>query len=84
MSILDQYRTILNKVICAFSESPERKEGRAMAQAIGRELGTAEVWGSILGLSRRDFWWTECTGTGFSPSGLVGFHMLLSFHRGPR
>ena len=37
-------RTILSKVICAFSDSPREKEGRTMAQAIGRELGTADVW----------------------------------------
>jgi len=30
--------------MCAFSDSPQDKEGRAMAQAIGPELGTAEVW----------------------------------------
>jgi hypothetical protein len=44
VSILDYYKTSLTKVICEFSKSPQGKEGRAMVHAIGRELGTAEVW----------------------------------------
>jgi hypothetical protein len=52
-----------------------------MAQAIGRPLGTTEVWVPFQAFLSGTFGEQSGTGTAFSPSSLVGFRLLLSFHQ---